>query len=1705
MHKLRYDTWSCVESKMITITYMQQLLTINTQQMQAILRRLIIIILCVFITGLTNRGWGQQSRLVTIPVHLQHGSILPHENALHWLDSMHQSGIKGPQQVLIQYHALPDAQQKQQLQKAGIHMHDYIPEYTFLSILHLPLQDSLPSGLLKSIIPVVPDWKYAPALVTRMDNQTTQLTLLVHFFKEVSHAAVEEIIARAGGKILDKKYQLYHAYKVQIPASKCLQLAENPWVKSMDVYTETVPLNKDSRSSSGAAILQQTSSQGGYGLDGKGITIGVGDNSQALTHVDARDRVINFNQAHISMHGVHTTLTAAGMGIMDPATRGMAPQATIINHYYELVWLQAKAMFQGYNMVVTNNSYASVINDCNVAGKYNSLSVMLDECGLENPEVLQVFAAGNDGLNTCNGYPEGYNTITGGFQPAKNILVVGALDKNNIPWPKTSRGPVADGRIKPEVVAYGYDVYSGDIHDGYGKSNGTSMAAPIVTGCVALLGQAYNQMFGTYPPTSLIKALVINGATDYGNPGPDFIYGYGLINTERSLEMLYQGHYHLDTVQPGSVQTHSITVPAGVSEAKFLLYWHDVPASELAAQQLVNNLDLELLAPDGTVYYPFVLDDSPSGVAADAVTGVDSKNNVEQIVVANPAAGNYTLRVKGTHLPSGNWPYAISYDFVPIDMSFRFPFDSVAIASGDSTRIYWNAPVGTGDFLLEWSPDNGASWQTLAANIPATQRHFNWFIPDGITTAEARVRLTRIGTGMQITSGVFVINPIPELQLATNQCPGYLAITWNNIPQATGYEILKKGRYDFISVDTIIGTEYVFSGLHIDSTYYVSVRPLIQGKSGYRSKALRHIPNTGSCVGNISDYDLAVQAILSPVSGRVATSGALSQMQTIKVVIANLDDQPTVEYRVSCSVNQSPWQSQTHVFSIPPLSTDTMSFSFWDMEAEGEYEIIVAVENLAHTDPVWQNDTMRIKVRQLSNNPVDLFAGYKEDFESYPAFTYEMSMIGLLPGNAADNRWDFSGEDEMRLRSFVHQDIVIEGNRSLSLDRIQNGEATQNYLMGTFHLSAYDTSNTEARLEFAYKFHGTPKTSAGNEVWIRGSDTDPWILLYVLDTTVNEGEIQRTSSISLTHALVSAGQNFSSSFQIRFGQKDTSCIAHNQYGNGLTLDDIRLYSVKNDVQLLAILSPSSKNCGAVPSGNVVVQVYNSDNLPQENIQLYYRLNNGSIYTGTIPYLAPKDTVLFTFAQPFPTLNEGIHYLDAWLVADGDTYNGNDSMMGYEIQNSIRVAEFPYFQNFETHTEGWYASGNLVSWKHGKPEGTYISQAASGEYAWYTGKNGGQYFNREHSFLYSPCFDLSQLERPVLSFSLNTALESCGNEPCDFMYLAYSLNGGDWISIPSDSFFLNGYNNIAIQAWDDDHNHRWRPVSVYLPRAEQLQLRFVLKTDMGVMNDGVGIDDIHIYDYQFPIYQGANTTLGISDATGKWIVFEKDASFLATVLREEQDKTNTYTLNYYRHESTFNEIVRQYILPLSYTIHGGVSPTSVRFYLTDEDMLRMLDDHSCDTCARVADAYRLGMLQYGDPNMARENASFLDNEQGSYQYIPYTKIHWVPYGKGYFAETEVSDGEVWFTTRIPGKKIHDFTLFPNPVRDYRFYLSWSAFPGEGLQVQVKDILGKTVFSQQYTASAYDNVQEVHLPVLSPGIYIVQYQAGQQRKVVKVVIH
>jgi subtilisin family serine protease len=114
---------------------------------------------------------------------------------------------------------------------------------------------------------------------------------------------------------------------------------------------------------------------------------------------------------------------------------------------------------------------------------YNPLSYYVDSQMLAYPKLLHVFAAGNDGSQTCSPYPISFATIKSGFQTAKNILTVGSM--NNVIYtlsPNSSRGPTNDGRIKPELVAGGVNITSTIPGSLYSPMSGTSMASPTVTG-----------------------------------------------------------------------------------------------------------------------------------------------------------------------------------------------------------------------------------------------------------------------------------------------------------------------------------------------------------------------------------------------------------------------------------------------------------------------------------------------------------------------------------------------------------------------------------------------------------------------------------------------------------------------------------------------------------------------------------------------------------------------------------------------------------------------------------------------------------------------------------------------------------------------------------------------------------------------------------------------------------------------------------------------------------------------------------------------------------------------------------------------------------------------------------------------------------------------------------------------------------------------
>jgi uncharacterized repeat protein (TIGR01451 family) len=146
--------------------------------------------------------------------------------------------------------------------------------------------------------------------------------------------------------------------------------------------------------------------------------------------------------------------------------------------------------------------------------------------------------------------------------------------------------------------------------------------------------------------------------TAYYNPGPDYASGYGRIDAAAAVNAIKAQQVLTGSITNGITDTYFITVTLPITPLKATLVWDDVEATPLADPTLVNNLDLELVAPDGaTIYRPWVLD--PDNPSLSATTGIDSLNNLEQVYVPAPAVGVWTIRVKGTSVPDGPQPYSL--------------------------------------------------------------------------------------------------------------------------------------------------------------------------------------------------------------------------------------------------------------------------------------------------------------------------------------------------------------------------------------------------------------------------------------------------------------------------------------------------------------------------------------------------------------------------------------------------------------------------------------------------------------------------------------------------------------------------------------------------------------------------------------------------------------------------------------------------------------------------------------------------------------------------------------------------------------------------------------------------------------------------------------------------------------------------------------
>lgn len=256
-----------------------------------------------------------------------------------------------------------------------------------------------------------------------------------------------------------------------------------------------------------------------------------------------------------------------------------------------------------------------------------------------------------------------YDTI-GVTAGAKNIITVGAVSSSgggNVQIVNfSSRGPAKDGRIKPEVVARGANVYSTVPTNTYTRLSGTSMAAPAVTGMAALLTEQWRKTFGSDPRPAELKAVLIAGTQDLGNPGPDYTFGFGLVDAKASADLIIADGGRGDRIRNFTFtqgQTHETAVTVSSTQnLRLVLNWPDPPipflgVDDIAEKALVNDLDLKVIDPAGNTHNAWVLDKDL--YQNNATRGVNITDTVEMVEIANAVPGTYRVVATGTTVRQG--------------------------------------------------------------------------------------------------------------------------------------------------------------------------------------------------------------------------------------------------------------------------------------------------------------------------------------------------------------------------------------------------------------------------------------------------------------------------------------------------------------------------------------------------------------------------------------------------------------------------------------------------------------------------------------------------------------------------------------------------------------------------------------------------------------------------------------------------------------------------------------------------------------------------------------------------------------------------------------------------------------------------------------------------------------------------------------------
>lgn len=822
---------------------------------------------------------------------------------------------------VVQFSAPIRSQWLDDLRAAGLHLVQYLPDNAYLVAGEARALDAVRGHARvrwvgayepEYRLPESLGWVYGGAKQAGY-GYGTAATYDIAIRKGGPLEAIAADVGFSGGRVLARQIlpnNYFDLLRVELPSDALALLTRSPGIVQIVPWTK--PQAEDERASqivagnysSPAATLADLDPPGynpvaQFGVDGSGVTIAVvddgvgipGDGGYYVTAANTVNAPLRGAAAGADGHGHLNASIIAGRAPfwnLDPLGynlgAGLAPGAHIINipllrNGYNGTDADlandtvTTAGPNGVNGIASNNSWGNGTN----SNAYDAYTAAYDgfvrdastAAGID-PLIL-VFSAGNSSSSGLTRPKVAKNVISVAASenlrpgyPYSNGSTGEADDMQVVTW-FSSRGPAADGRIKPDITAPGEaitggrsgpDVLYGNLDTYHRISSGTSHAAPLVAGAVALFAESWKNDTGTFPSPALVKAALLNSALEMtgsstGAPVPNGVEGWGLINLQNVFTppefnlFLEQGEdTTFDTV--GQTFEWLGAVGDGSRDLRIALVWTDPPGagSGGSAPALVNDLDLEVTV-NGTLYKGNVFSGGLSSTGGTA----DTRNNVEKILLPGVSTGaSLSIVVRASALNGdgvlGNADttdqnFALVCTNCVAEPSFNLASTPSGAANVCAGEILERA-ISVGSIL---DYDSAVSFSSTGLPAPGTVDFSPVSIASlpgnttatidttGVAAGDYQVALigTSVDMARQVAFNLHVESAAADAPSLVSPAPGSTSastspsFSWNAVANAQSYLIEVDDNADFSSPEfsaTVTDTSATATGLGANTEYY---------------------------------------------------------------------------------------------------------------------------------------------------------------------------------------------------------------------------------------------------------------------------------------------------------------------------------------------------------------------------------------------------------------------------------------------------------------------------------------------------------------------------------------------------------------------------------------------------------------------------------------------------------------------------------------------------------------------------------------------------------------------------------------------------------------------------------------------------------------------------------------------------------------------